>query len=627
MRPCCYCGLLQSNLKRHMLRKHQNCVGPLLFLSPKKQKNEFAILRSQGIKIANGISKSPHEMMRERKTVNFKNSYECESCGMLMKAKSRTDHVCPKSDHVNNESFTKFNHLGHSGFPACLYNLLNDETGSAVRDDRNLHFLGREFYNKFRNEGKLDETETKTRDFMRVLTKIKKESFGTYNYDMLKMFDVENVQRVIDTIEILSTVGDKRVHSKIVHYTGLVKIAAEVSQIVFYERKENDKAEEAARFLNLFSMKNQGIMRSAIGQLNIRRQEISRAPENQVDTEHTMKLSKYLTEILDEGDCSNKKKFRIVQNGFCTLLTLFNGRRGGEPCRMTLAHAELGLKDYWIRKDLSAFSEEEREAIKSHTLIIVLGKVRGTTVDTMFPKRYDNLFRKLMDEGIRSKYGIHKNNPFVFASGAGCGMKKMCPQSAVRQMKQLCGVPLDQKFDATAFRHAFADIGAHPGFPVHYAEALLRKLGHTKQVHDDNYRTIDGAKSVAMTYGIQKWLGIVTDCVDSNLKRNKTVSGLPAKPLKVPSVVEPSSAQPQETACHQEPSQDNSDVEDEYCPVMSESSDSSDTENVDPLPKKKKVSWSRETDQLITRHFADEIHKKKERYYIGNKRFSEPPLY
>ena len=59
------------------------------------------------------------------------------------------------------------------------------------------------------------------------------------------------------------------------------------------------------------------------------------------------------------------------------------------------------------------------------------------------------------------------------------------PSQCCLTNEALCGVPLDQKFDATASRRALSDIGAHPSFVAQFSGALLKHCGLRYPPHNN----------------------------------------------------------------------------------------------------------------------------------------------
>ena len=98
---------------------------------------------------------------------------------------------------------------------------------------------------------------------------------------------------------------------------------------------------------------------------------------------------------------SSRKNFRELLDKFLALITLSNGRRGGEPPRMTIEQAIGGLNSKWIG-NLEQFNRKERKLIQSQTIIFVYAKGEKE-VDVIFDKVHDKLLGSFINSDLRCR--------------------------------------------------------------------------------------------------------------------------------------------------------------------------------------------------------------------------------
>ena len=62
-------------------------------------------------------------------------------------------------------------------------------------------------------------------------------------------------------------------------------------------------------------------------------------------------------------------------------LTMFNGRRGGEPCNVTLAEYEDAVNDAWIDPDVVKHMSEEKKAyLKQYKVSKMMQPTNSTSI-------------------------------------------------------------------------------------------------------------------------------------------------------------------------------------------------------------------------------------------------------
>lgn len=108
-RPCLFCGVEQSRLKRHILtkRKDNTIVAPLLDMSPKEQDSFIAQFKRKAIKNHNieYLKGKKEQVLRERKTKDGNDEIPvlCTGCDGFFKNSYKSTHqkICPGNTNQN----------------------------------------------------------------------------------------------------------------------------------------------------------------------------------------------------------------------------------------------------------------------------------------------------------------------------------------------------------------------------------------------------------------------------------------------------------------------------------------------------------------------------------------------
>ena len=113
--------------------------------------------------------------------------------------------------------------------------------------------------------------------------------------------------------------------------------------------KKDNKALVISSFLSVMKVLNNQMFGSAYYKVNITRLRTSRKPKEQdlrVIQDYSTKCFTEITEKVFGIQVTSE--FVNLRNTVCACLTLFNGRRGGEPARMLLSDFEEAKKKEWF---------------------------------------------------------------------------------------------------------------------------------------------------------------------------------------------------------------------------------------------------------------------------------------
>ena len=428
-RPCVFCKIPQTRLKRHILTKHKDHkeVAPLLTLTSKEQDIIIAEFRRDGIRSHNMeiLKSGDKSFIRERKS-----SYEdlpvmCAGCkGFFAKSyKARHQLVCPSNGTnfmipaISIDSSCILESYSDN-FKALLNTLQLDDVGSYIQTDGIILMVGaRSFAGVRRKKDKQNEANKSVRGRMRLLTRV-----------YLAFRDLYSKQTEIILQETKGDASDMFRREKITILGNAVVGMCEKSETNTMEESNsvtdlkshflvNDADKDSKRvvdFLEVFKLYEHDYFDDAYYELNNRRNSSLRKAVNLPRDEDVQKLVDKCHKIMNSIDIFdfNATSYVLVRSAVATSLIIFNARRGGEPVRLRLKQWEEALKGEWMDKVV------EPEDVHNDTMLVTYqtGKGANHLVPVMFPPETIFAMKYLANQDVRRQAGVMDSNDFVFAS-------------------------------------------------------------------------------------------------------------------------------------------------------------------------------------------------------------------
>ena len=187
--------------------------------------------------------------------------------------------------------------------------------------------------------------------------------------------------------------------------------------------KNDERAQNITKFMEVLGLQNDYLFGDAIYATNKNRNEKLRKLEKLPLTDDIIKIRKYIDARMKELISDS---FVMIDVHFYTelrdlvvcRLTLFNARRGGEPCRLQIKEWVEAEENAWINEneiDRLENSIDIRLA-KSMKITYQTGKGNKHLVPVILPNDTIEPLRKLVSAEVRCTADVAKANPYVFAS-------------------------------------------------------------------------------------------------------------------------------------------------------------------------------------------------------------------
>uniref|UniRef100_A0A7M5XJL2 Uncharacterized protein n=1 Tax=Clytia hemisphaerica TaxID=252671 RepID=A0A7M5XJL2_9CNID len=437
-RPCPFgCKKPQSVLTRHLKLIHKNEPAVKNAMSkpqgPKRNK-AFDLSKKEGIFQHNQkeMAKESPEYMRERKPKlnSNQNSIDklvvCAKCkGTYSKGfKARHQIECGKTDGQVMIPMIPASDLKIvTEYPNSFMEVINkmniDDVSDLAKTDPLILVVGARIYNGNKSKSeKLNEVEKRVRSTMRLLSRILlkfRQSYGEKK-DLSVVFHMTNLKHLRFAIEEL-TESEEAIKSGLkVQIQNVIKQSAKVLEAHFLIEGKSQEATDVCDFVKVFHLVEDEIFNGALYAIKQKRNKTTRKPANLPDEDLVQELKAYILKVTLKSNFifqSPKDVFVDVRDAACARLTMFNGRRGGEPARLYVYQWTEALKGDWIRPKLR---EDYIASVKTKNRITYQEGKGLKQVCVFFPPDYVDSLIFLCDPDVRREVDTPKTNTFVFPS-------------------------------------------------------------------------------------------------------------------------------------------------------------------------------------------------------------------
>ena len=517
-RYCIFCNATKSKLTQHIKTAHRDEKEvEAIMKRPKRERNaHFEVLRKRGIleynrKEATKLNPSYHG---QKVTDDGKQLRICGMCNGFYNSSSIRRHqkhctipTFGSSSKVDNLPVTLLANTGehragtlHARYTAnILLKLRKDNIGELCLNDEVLLELGRRFYieqsakiNKEleghqivrRDIRRLARLYTCMREAEQIIGPLKTD---TQNCSVL--FYRENyahLEEAVTEMCIIDDSSDKDGLKVAMYY--LIQKSATILKGVYSQGQKDDLVAEIDLFNGVHLLNKTSVFNSSQYRLYNRRQEHLRAPQNLPSEDLEKRVRDYciqrLGELAGQFEFWSATTFTEARDLLVVRLTLFNGRRGGEPCRLLMADYQKAREKKWLKKSyLDKLTYAERELVRDLDITYQAGKGKGY-VPCFFPLDTRLPLNKLIES--RALANIKEANIFLFPC-----MNTTTHVSGYYAMRQVCMKLKIQTTDinATKNRHYLSTAMADMNVPEEDRQHIYSHFGHSEAVNKNIYQS------------------------------------------------------------------------------------------------------------------------------------------
>ncbi|XP_069108874.1 uncharacterized protein [Argopecten irradians] len=529
---CLYCEQLQTNLRRHLFRKHSGEMDIAKILSKPSKSKE----RANGLEKIRNLGNFYHNAkVRElgegtflvvkrptkEKVVTFKDYVPCVHCkGYYMGIEiwrhyrecnfkdhlTTDDDECKKIQSVGTLKASRI--LGETTIssikenPALFAVMKSDEVSEVCKSDKIITSLGCQLSQK---KGNSSETQNyiraKMREIARLLLRVREVS-KNQSLNMKDILKPEMFDTIIDAIgiECKYSVNNKipkfevpSLALKIGH--SLRKCAYMKIGLCIKERDEGGE-NECEKFLKLLTMEYTDRV-SSIALQTLSTNKRKTCPCLPL-TEDVMKFQSFVQNEVSslikdvcntEGCCDFSLKFQSLAKATLARVITFNKRRSGEVARMLISDFTERQKEGNGIQDISEMlCPSEQKLMSRLELMTIIGK-RGRSVPVILTKEQTEALAELTDKRQRMKAGISPANMFAFPmNGARGSHEHIRGYAALNDMVCKADLTEPKAFKSTALRKYVATVSQVLNMNENEMDWLASHLGHDIRVHRHFYR-------------------------------------------------------------------------------------------------------------------------------------------
>lgn len=514
-RPCPFCGELKSRLTDHLKAKHrdEDEVKEALSLPKGLQDKAFNNLKKKGIFKANQeVMKNEldqSKLHRERKQGENKMKI-CSFCQGFFSADAFYKH----KQYCSEAGVTGMKPSGLSVFlvtpdPAfekaykedILNSFRDTDYGNLIRSDSWIKTYGSILYQNTEGSVKKIEKRLSLMSKLRRLAhlflefqKIAKKSDSQTSFESCsQMFDrrlIPLMQQAIAGLTIDEETGQVKNGLK-VSLRYLLADVCNVMQAHYLILMEDRKAEEIQKFMHILKTIFPSFFKEAEETIITKRQAELRVPIKLPDRDSITKLRNVNKKVIKE--LSSDIQSKLSQNDFCRLrdalvcrLTLYNGRRGGETCRMRLTEFKDALEDKWVdQRKIQEFSEMDKMLLRESKIAYIRASKLAKLVPVIIPNDCWHALSLLSRTDARQDAGVNPQNEFLFPNTQN-SMNHVIGFDCIARICEEAG--LEKHLNATSMRHYVATEYALEDASKADRELFYKHMGHSEAINENVYQ-------------------------------------------------------------------------------------------------------------------------------------------
>ncbi|XP_065942405.1 uncharacterized protein [Magallana gigas] len=523
-RPCPFCGTMASRLTDHMKRKHkmEESVKAALALPKELRDREFQKIKKEGIFLANKNllkEKNPDysKILAERNQGKDALAM-CSLCKGFYHRKIINRHKkrCASAEGTTdypatyNIKLVSQPNFSHSYVEEILNRFQESEISSVIRSDDWIQRYGYLCFQNFEGTEKRTEKRSSLMSNLRRLARlflefkqiIAKENPSIELNSCSQMFDRDFILYIQEAICSITTDKDTNAvkNGLKVSLRYLISDVCKVMRANYLLMKQDEKAEEMAKFISVLQLIWPSFFASAEESVVKKRQSDLRRPVRLPSEKEIEKLRDCTKEIIDSlsidmYETFDYSKYSQLRDAVVCRLTLFNARRGGEPSRMTVKDWEDALQGVWIDQTKVEHVEDdiEKKLLCENKIAYIHASKVTKLVPLLIPKDCWQAMKILTDYEVRRGAEINEDNTYAFPN-IKHSKNHASGWVAVNNLCKKAG--LERNISATDMRHYVATSYALLDVPPNEREMFYKHLGHSKQMNENVYQCPPAMKTI-----------------------------------------------------------------------------------------------------------------------------------
>ena len=272
----------------------------------------------------------------------------------------------------------------------------------------------------------------------------------------------------------------------------MLKTTAKVMKGKYLIEDQDEKARDVDNFTTVLNLKWGDLFGDAECQVVTNRQERLRQPAHLPNDGDVDKIRGYtMSSIADlcaqqEYVFWTSSEFIQLRDLLVSRLTLFNARRGGEPCRLLMKEWEDAENDVWLPADSVERIDDPamKVLVGMFKLAYQAGKGSQHLVSLLIPNDCITGMRILTNTEVRRNAGVAESNTYVFAST----QNSSDHVSGWHATSNICKKVGVKSVTATDMRHRVSTYYASLEVPECDRKHFYNHLGHSANINANVYQ-------------------------------------------------------------------------------------------------------------------------------------------
>ena len=523
-RLCPICDIYQSKLSRHLLTRHMSdpMVAKAAQSGVKERSHLLDLIKKKGILKVNKLQarlEKPNFVRERQVSSAVHRLVMCPICSGFYSQKllSRHRRHCiqnsntrvrglPLTTEILEESKDQSYEVTVDGFHDILARFRDDEIGNICREEPTVLLLGKHQWLKAKQ--KVEKKFNVRRSIMASMRYLShlflkfKQQQDTYGHSadvsVCDMFCCSNFEQLASALQDVTGPNATDNHVINMNYYYVIQKTCQMLKGIYLMKSEDDKMSEIDKFVNVLELRFYNLSGGELHKSNIvLRNEKLRRPDATPDEEDISTVRQYILLKLQEHTKQNKScTYPEIRDLTIARLTLFNGRRGGEPSCLSIKEITDAFNEVWIDKRARSILEDpiDIELADSLTVAYQTGKDVKHLPPVLLPKDTIEPLKFLIDAKNRHNACVSTKNTYVFAST----QHSACHATGWHAIHNVCSkLTLKNRYLITAIknRHRISTLYAALDIPEE-RRYCCSHMGHSKKRNEEVHQSPLSVKEV-----------------------------------------------------------------------------------------------------------------------------------
>jgi hypothetical protein len=302
--------------------------------------------------------------------------------------------------------------------------------------------------------------------------------------DIEVVFKRKNLEKLGEGIRSLGQKEDGTEKSGLLNQLQfLLSKVAENLKDCYFAKEMDLEADEMARWIQAYKSKRFEFFGETMYSLSMNVMKKRKLPGALPDRESVAAVRQTCVDIL----ANPKSSFTDLRDAGVTRATLFQGKRGGEPAKLTLSQHKEMVEEKWISEEAAKKIPDASIALQNFRITYQV--VKGDKLSPIFfPRDMWTACERLADKDARLSAGVNVANPYLFATTHHSECRHVSGEYALKRMCIKAELSAEESFNFTQNRHMVATDYTSLDVTDRNLELFFEAMGHEATMNRRKYQ-------------------------------------------------------------------------------------------------------------------------------------------